>query len=343
MPKKGVHTTDFRCQFVQGYIGSGSGVECGDQTLFPLEVTLDQLAEIMYRVKFAEFTSSTLTIPFFLDSGVTSGVNTPRVQYSLGTGEDNYRMSGYWSFDDTSEGLPATAFSLDYLGDLYTEKIAGVYYSFPRRFIERDFRDIGDNEYGLWIPYGDGYFPDWNRVKDMESVAEYYFGIDSSIHGYDLDGFKNAFSWFSSSTAGDGFPPDINIPWFRDISYTEEQGQPYETLSICVEFSGRVAVVGDMSNFFDPANRFFIEMLVTGGSYAFPSTFSSGPIDASPTGAFYTIRLKADGSNDISIPLAWYHFPTFEGEIIHEATEWWPYAKEDPATPVWNSDTGAKL
>ena len=42
---KGWHTTDGTDP------GDGSAVECGEGTAYPLEVTVDQLAEIFYRVK----------------------------------------------------------------------------------------------------------------------------------------------------------------------------------------------------------------------------------------------------------------------------------------------------
>jgi hypothetical protein len=30
-------------------------------------------------------------------------------------------------------------------------------------------------------------------------------------------------------------------------------------------------------------------------------------------------------------------------DFIHEATEWWPYAKDSPAVAVWDAGTGALL
>ena len=57
----GIYTNDLRFAFVNGWLTGGTdpadgSVECGPGTAFPMEVTLDQVAEIFYRVKDAWFT-----------------------------------------------------------------------------------------------------------------------------------------------------------------------------------------------------------------------------------------------------------------------------------------------
>lgn len=52
MSAQGVFTNNYRVKFVEK-----SGSEVGNGTAFPMLVTLDQLAEILYRVKDAWFTS----------------------------------------------------------------------------------------------------------------------------------------------------------------------------------------------------------------------------------------------------------------------------------------------
>ena len=307
----GVYTISHRVTFVEK-----TALQVGDYTNFPMEVTLDQLAEIMYRVKYAEFTSSSLAVAGNFDTGVSSGVNTPRVQYSTGSLSDNYRMSGYWTYDDTAEGLPAYAFALDYLGSLYTETTSS--------YSDYDIRDIASDERGMWLPEVAGEYPDWNIVTNI------------STGGRSCEGFRNAFSWFSQGTSGDINPPDINIPW---VVVDNGFGDVYETFLVDLQFTGRVGVVGDMEDFFNPTNQFFIEMLFYGDIDA-PCTITSGVLTGSlsSTAATFTLGLS---SGDLSIPLG--SNLTLTGDIKCAATEWWPYAKNDPATAVWNTGTGAAL
>jgi hypothetical protein len=360
---QGVFTPELRFKWVKGFVGTDpedGSVECGDGTIYPLEVTLDQLAEIMYRVKFAEFTSSTFKpdLPY-VGHGVATGPNTPRVQHAVGSGafSENYRMSGYWCLDSTNievemgvyEDFEPSDYALNFLGEAYTSDVyadfTASWFGYPESLT---FRDISENERGLWVPHVEGKFSNWNNQGAMESLGYTYaiMAYTPGLSGYDLDQFKTAFTWYSRSHAGAlDDPPPLNIPWISDLSYPGDV--IYEQLEVCVQFNGNVAVVGDIENIHHPDNRFFVGMHVSGSMasdfYAFSTAidfFGTDTLISSP--ATYKMVLSA---SSITIPIYRRYSDLNEptGELEHSATEWWPYAKDNPAVPVWDTATGAKL
>ena len=364
---QGVFTPELRFEWVKGEVTSGTPsagfVACGDGTAFPMEVTLDQLAEIMYRARFAEFTNSSFKLDLSdVGAGVASGASSPRVQYNTGSGfGGNYRMSGYWCLDSTGietepsvfEDFIPSDFALNYLGSPYSVDVYAdssvEWFGYPEQLT---FRDMSDNERALWVPHVDGKFSNWNNQGEPESLG-YSFGwfgtsYTSKLAGYDFDQFKTAFTWYSRSHAGAlDDPPALNIPWISDLFYPPDV--IYEQLEVCVQFNGRVGVVGDFENIHDPDNRFFIGMHVSGTiSDAFPFSTSTELISGStisselPTSATYKMVLSA---SSITIPI--YRSDVYEyelaGEFEHSITEWWPYAKNSPAVPVCDTTDGTKI
>lgn len=316
-----VTTPNLRFEFVKGWLTGGTdpadgSVECGPYTAFPLEASLDQIAEIFYRVKSAQFTENTLFVDG-ISSGVTAGTISPRVMYSDSGGglSDNYLMSGYWSFDeDPFDIYPA---ALPYFGDQYTENYWDAISS-----VTTNFRDIADNEIGLWLPRGETtQQPKWNITSDQLGIV-------------------NAFSWYSISATGTVTQPSIPIPW---ISQFVDPDVIYEQLEMTVAFTGRIGVVygGFEGEIYHPNNQFFLEMDIIGAMQGAGLYFNAGTIESgyNATDASYTMRLN---SGDVSCQLNSTNADLI-GEIVHEATEWFPYAKDNPAVPVWDFETGAKL
>lgn len=353
-----VTTPMLRFQFVKGQVTSGTPdagfVACCDGTAFPMEVRVDQLAEIMYQVKFATFTSSTFRPNISgVGAGVAIGDQSPRVQYD-GTIGDNYRMSGYWCLDSLDIEVESGVFNdfipsdyaLGFLGDSYSSDVYAdsttAWFGYPEQL---SFRDISDDERGLWMPHVDGKFSNWNNQGEPESIG-YSFSLQTTftslLSGYDLDRFKTAFTWYSRSHSGIlDDQPGLNIPWISDESFFPDV--VYEQLEVCVQFNGQVAVVGDMDDLYNSANKFFIGMHASGSmasdSIAFSTNenFFGGSLTA--TSAKYRMSLN---SGAIDIPI-YTDSDDLTGMMEHSAIEWWPYAKRGTDDPFWNHLTGARI
>ena len=336
-----------RFEWVKGWLTGGTdpadgSVECGDHTEFCLEVTgasvaekMDKIAEIFYRARMAQFTENNLTLTG-VSFGVASGGISPRVMYSIGGGglNDNYLMSGYWTPDTVA--LPASDLSLPFLGDKYTENV-NIGYLAP--FINVDFRDITNRETGMWLQEEVGFNPIWSRpMASLVGISSYYVGVGTSS-GVDEQGFRTAFSWYSGSAAGSYTQPNIPIPWITDESFLQDV--IYENLEVLVEFGGRIGVVYGGDGLYHPDNRFFIEMRFRANIAGFAYNISSNVIESgfSSTPATYIMRLS---SGDISCPLN-STASGLAGNIVHAATEWWPYQANQPPADVWNPATGLPL
>lgn len=311
-----------RVQFVKGWLTGGTNpadgsVECGDYTDYPIEVTgadvrsrFDKIAEIYYRVKFAQFTSNDL----IATAGVTTGSISPRVMWSDSGGglSNNYLMSGYWTFDESPFSVYANA--IPFLDDQYTEN----YWDIGGGETSGTFRDIGDREFGMWLPNGEGNEqPKWNKP-------------DGSI----LDGglTVNAFSWYSNSAAGTLTQPTIPIPWIYQIYLGDTI---YEQLEISVQFSGEIAWVGE--SLYHPDTKFYLGMRIDGNNSFDGSVFTSWNAAYSATTSSYIMRLS---TGDISCSLSADNISNYSGDLVHEAIEWFSY--QDGNGNVWNPITGLR-
>ena len=325
---KSVSTNEYRVAFVEKTIG-----EVGADTDYPMEATLDQIAEIFYRVKRAQFTS-------IWDSGamegfgVTSGAISPRVQGGPveGVGPSEFVATGYWTMDESFK--PCSAASLSYLTESYESVI------WPTNATEYGntftFRDIDDDELGMWLVEIEGENPIWNKpMPVLKGIGQFHAGT-GDYGGLDEQGFRTAFSWYSTSPAGVIDTPTLPVPYlWQDNGF----GVVYEYLEVLVEFSGEIAVVKSdpSADLMASSNQFFIGLRFLAYS-DFGEAGSNSP-SLSSTMARYVIRLD---SGDLTCSLR-SDFPSFSGDIVQEPTEWWPYAKDSPATPIWNTTTGAKI
>lgn len=185
------------------------------------------------------------------------------------------------------------------------------------------YSDIGDRERALWRT-------PWNTTADYASHL-------GTIPHYCV----TAFTYYGYHES----PPDST--WW---GYGEFGG------FVMARMGRNVAVVKNTpeSGLLDPANLYYLEFEFAWYDFTFPVNFGGGTniydgINGDVSGGYislasgdYIIRLQ---SGDILIPI--YQFSGDSSNhtcsVIHEATEWFPYSKGSPATPVWDSTTGAKL
>jgi len=294
----GVFTRNKRFTWVDGQVTSGTPdegfVACGDGTAFPMEVTLDQVAEIFYRVKDAWFTGGSASWKAYGSTSTISAPTAAPTNRRLDVSASTYQQRGYCKLGGD-----------DYNGATYNSGI-GSYYS-----------DIADNENGMWRDA-------WN---DPDHIDAFSFEQD------DFNGTQSSNSqWWGT--------PDIGFGVYAKV------------------FRGkRVAVVkaDPADGLYAPTNQFFLEIEMYWGDY-YPVPFGGGTNIYNSEGGFgdwsayavaicqYILRLE---SGDATCQVYFATDPSTTNEtgtdFIHEPQVWWPYAKDNPAVPVWDTDNGAKL
>jgi len=312
MSAQGVFTPDYRLTFVEKTAG-----QVGDGKEWPMLVTVDQLAEIAYRVKDGWFTSGEFTAE---DAGTYYAINTytgiPPADYaSVTTGYNVVRA--FTALDSL-----LVPYSDDYFGIPYTTTV----------ILGADWRDTLNNERMIWLG-------DINEAVDIWRLGAVgiYTG-DYNIYG---------FSHFLIYTGGVGTPPDYGI-----VDMWPDTSPPTDAVDTLVYlvFSGEVAWVDTnlSGNPFDPLNELYIglKFVVNSGSSSFGqlSTLETDFVTPSDTGLYLKFQLASSVSQ-----CKIYHQPqtgfsyNAVSDFVMTAQEWWPYAKGDPDIPVWDSLTGAKL
>lgn len=163
-----VFTNEYRVNFVSGQITNGTPdagfVACGDFTEYCMEVTLDQLAEILYRVKDAWFVSGSIAgensdLPWEFSEGTEfkPSVGSQRAG-SIGA----YNDPSYYDFKffgsawirgytagifDMPKGVNSSCFGNTYSGTLYSyNPWVGGYYNPTEGFGPNGF-DLGNFGY----------------------------------------------------------------------------------------------------------------------------------------------------------------------------------------------------
>jgi hypothetical protein len=281
-----VTTPNLRFEFVEK-----TAAECGDGTAFPMEVTLDQVAEIFYRVKDAWFTGGSASWYVFGSPFTVTASTSAPANRSLEIDGVTYQTRGYTILD-----------AYPYNGATYDAGI-GNYYS-----------DIADNENGLWQDA-------WN---DPDHVDAFSFEQDDP----------------NSIQTGD--------PNWWGMSYAGVYAKVYR--------GKRVAVVklDPTDGLYAATNKFYLEIemywfdygvLPFGGSTNIYNS-QGGFGDFSSRAVLicnYILRLQ---TGDATCPV---YFDALGStnetgtDFIQEPQEWFPYAKDNPAVPVWDFETGAKL
>lgn len=311
MSAQGVFTHEYRTQFVTGWLTGGTdpadgSVECGDGTEFPLLVTLDQLAEILYRVRDAWFTAGELVYdpaPFVSVSISTAdppAVGDVRVVSELVSGDETVSARGYFA-EDAAVVAPWGG----YFQAAYTPA-----------YLVPDIRDVGDNERAIWIPsseltWGSTSFPvivGTGSISWGTAFAHYLYsyGDTSSSTEYRIVSPGSAVnpSLYLSSP--------LEVAWFGGVSPFD----PASTLYLRMKFEIFTAV----------------DMMVSSIYSGYPS--GNLVIELSTDAVQFPLYLSSL-ANTLSASVAY--------DFVITAKEWWPYAKGIPDTPVWDSLTGAKL
>ncbi len=311
MSAQGVFTHEYRTQFVTGWLTGGTdpadgSVECGDGTEFPLLVTLDQLAEILYRVRDAWFTAGELVYdpaPFVSVSISTADpptVGSVRVVSELVMGDETVNARGYFAED--------TAIAVQW--DNYFQAAYTPSYLVP------DIRDVGDNERAIWIPpseltWGSASFP---LIVGTGSIS---WGTAFAHHLYSY-GDTSSSTQYRIVSLGSAVNPSLylssplEVAWFGGVSPFD----PASTLYLRMKFEIFAAA----------------DMMVSSIYSGYPS--GNLVIELSTDAVQFPLYLSSL-ANTLSASVAY--------DFVITAKEWWPYAKGIPDTPVWDSLTGAKL
>lgn len=129
---KGVFTLDERVTFVNGWMTGGTdpadgSVECGDGAPFPMELTLSQLAELLFRVKDAWITEGYVTITVSGSPGNITASTTAPTNRATQIDSQTHLYRGY------------TKTGADSYNNAEYDAGYGVNYS-----------DIADDENGIW-------------------------------------------------------------------------------------------------------------------------------------------------------------------------------------------------
>lgn len=321
----GVFTRMKRVTFVEKTSG-----DVGDGTEWPVQVTWDQLAEIYYRIRDAEWSSGTVQVEAqspappgsyayiyaanafdrptaLIEENVIDGGN-----YAQGQRGYSYKLNGMeditgWSWSNYAGATPDAAYyDADYQsgaldpGDVW--------------------RDISDNERGIW-------HLDWPstgltyRCKVKGTAPSYQFST----------------SWPSITTAELIARLDLT----GEVAYVlanpgDSIYAPTTELYLGVIFSFLIKQSATFPNSID----WYLD-----SRYDAVSTYGGGPSSVDATTVDVSLVLSTSA---LTFPA----YGTFYADgvtlaissvdpFVLTATDWWPYAKA--GGPVWNSGTGAKL
>jgi hypothetical protein len=357
-------------------------VECGDGTDYPMLVTLDQLAEIMYRVRKAKITTGGFTANGLLQYYRPLSFDVPEfthehtVTAQIGSGEPPTASLSIIAYgDDNVEvihgapiptsldnelvemGPPVTGsgrlsmegknninhFESRYVvGPFIQTQISGTYFAIRETI----------NEMALFsqLQGDDLFYPDCHSAFNLRCIGSTYDTSTSSL--------SYAYGVHLHSSAARSFI-------FREGSGGQSNTDTFltEKINNVLYVANVVAYTGTSPT--DPAGNLYLRLGFQTKVFS-DDQFCGLIIDSGNKLVGYkggstalTLSLKLSGGQMVTCPLYAYvpdyqsnsnfvvitNTLTLSSEVgfVVEATEWWPYAKDSPAVPVWNSATGAKL
>jgi len=318
-----------RLNFVEGWVTGGTplagGVECGDNTGFPLKVTAKQLYEIIFRVKDAWFTSGSIEAL----GGSVSVIGSPVVGDPLISWVYNRETERAYSV----RRMPSYAYAKHFLKEGYSTGIGSSIYTHGFEADDKErlmFTDLATSRINLSM----------SGIPDPYRPYSSYTG-DSN---YDTLTFRCGFHHLNTSSAYSTTAPSD----YGFYTYFSGSGS-YSGLESSLVFSGRVAWV-DLNNSrdpFDPLNELYIEAsFVFGGGYSgvappfYFATLMSEGVGRGPVGCDLVLQLS---SSSVRCPL-YYDIPVAPSlgavsDFVITAKEWWPYARPD-GTQKYNTATG---
>lgn len=308
-----IKTLRSRVEFVEkatGDVGAGTGW---------VEVTADQLAEIMYRVKDAWFTSGALSAS---DGTTISVIGSLATSDKFALYDDDCTLERSYCLLSTS--------TFDHAAHYF-----GAGYDNPIFTAETHAYDIANDEIGILAP-DEVMTPVTGINTPSEFFETYNFQVVWGDYAYSEVTFRCGFHHIVAQDMR-GTPPRYGI-------YAHPTGYP-ETVDPTITsllFSGRVAWVDDdlSGNPFSGGNRLFV------GMYFYLSPSASGinlsnryaPGDNIAAGVNLVLQL-ADST--VSCPLYQYAtgLTTSGSDFVITAKEWWPYATS-AGLPAWDTSTG---
>lgn len=296
-----------RVEFVKGWETGGTdngGPECGPGKAYPLEVTLEQLAEIVYRVRDAWFTSGTVTYDNFGTPDTISIANPPavgdaRVYSETLTGSTTINARGLFA-----EAAAVGAAFTDYFETTYTPT-----HSAPA------VRDVSDDERAIWL------------FDPLVTAGT------NALEGQD---FSDPIEWgtgFAHYLYNNGDPTVLGEYGFNDPSIAFTPSLRLSTPLGVAWFGGEVIT--------DPATRLFlkISLQIYSATNEAVSTIDTGGTESGQL----TIQLSGEPISCPLYITSWGASisATVTADFVITATEWWPYSAGNPPAPVWDSTDGS--
>jgi len=328
-----VNTIDSHVTYRKGELTTGTPstgkVACGPGTAYPVPATLDQIAEIFYRVRntiisggeyTAEYATEALRIRYtgMFNASSPPAHNFQQEQYNGGGWAQTIRRGHTFSSTSTNEG-----WIKHHCGPVYTDEYASYF---------GDYHDAED-EFCMW--------PDTGVVNLVDIDQPFQYLQPSAYSPHTQVGAnhyaENSGSYNVSAPSAYGpYRVTEERTYFEDDPMNDETWYDGDTSDFV--FNPQVAFVGADSPF-DPAATLYpgISWRNISNTYDFTSMFGS---EASNGSAEVVLS-----SSTLVIPIR-VAIPDYSVVLTSSpkltVTEWWPYAKSD-GTPAWDADTGASL
>jgi hypothetical protein len=188
---------------------------------------------------------------------------------------------------------------------------------------------------------------DYNGATYNAGIGSYYSDIAASEYGIWRDAWKTPHV--------DAFTFEQDDPDSTQGGNSEWWGATGLGAYAKVKRGDSVAVVklDPADGLFAATNKFYLEIEMSWADYGVVPFFGGTNTDDDGYGndwsayaepiCQYILRLES-GDATCQVYFAAPGSTEWSGtHFIHEAKLWWPYAKEAPPVPVWNSGTGARL
>lgn len=373
---QGVFTRMKRVTFVEKTAG-----EVGDGTDFPILVTLDQLAEIMYRVRKAEITTGGFTangvFQFYrpLSSDVPEFTHEHNVTAQIGSGAPpsaSLSITAYGTDNvEVVHGIPSPTILVEESG-VWVEGEPPVLGSGRLSMEIQNLKDHFDLRYQEG-PFVITYFGSYLAAREpIDEIAMFSFLESENVKHPDC---RSAFNIICNGSASDPSTSSLSSAYgvhlyssaAVTLIFRDDPSFPPSTDTFLAEVINNFFFVENVvaytgSSPIDPAGNLYLrlgfETKVLGNdnisNLFISSNERTGFKEVSTT---LTLSLKLSGGQMLSCPLFAYienyqsqpngivvtNTLTFSDEVgfVVEATEWWPYAESGGA--VWDEDTGLKL
>jgi len=287
--------------------------EVGDGTAWPMLAALDQVAEIMYRVRDAWFTSGSI--------GHTSVIE--------GAGGD---PDVTWTHTITFQGTPGAPL-------MASVNVPGGPYG-TNHLSARGYNTSATIDAAFDSRFDGGYSVGGFTYRDCNSEIGIWhpnYGAIGDPLNYNDVGFRCGLSHLVETVTSDGVEPPPGGLYTVTVFSESDDGVSYHTPAVVVvSFTGEVAYIGD--NMMDPTTQFYIGLgMEVTGLFGGISTLSNySPYD---TGVNFVLGLAGDS---VSCKI-FSEFAGYSGsDFVLTAKEWWPYAKAD-GFPAWSATSGAPL